>query len=310
MHFREKLFIMYHMLYTVYETNGKMKMEEITRKAYAKINLGLDVTGRRPDGYHEVRMVMQTIGIYDELLLKREKQPGIRIMTDHAEVPADETNLCYRAAASVLQRCGYREGISITLKKRIPVAAGMAGGSADGGAVFHGLNELLDLGLSLEELCEMGVKIGADVPFCIMGGTALAEGIGEKLTPLPSPPDCSLVIVKPDISVSTRWVYENLFADRLVHHPDINGMIEALGEKSLTGIAERMENVLETVTEKKYPVIGEIKAQMRELGADGALMSGSGPAVFGIFGDSVKARQAYDTLKQVRKEREIFLTGF
>ncbi len=285
-------------------------MNEVARKAYAKINLGLDVICRRPDGYHEVKMIMQTINLYDELLLKKETEPGIRIITDHAEVPTDQNNLIYKAAAAVLQRYPQSLGVTITLKKQIPIAAGMAGGSTDGAAVFHGLNELFELGMTEDEMCEMGVKIGADVPYCIMGGTALSEGIGEKLTPLPEPPDCYVLIVKPDISVSTRFVYENLHADKLKYHPDIDGMVKAIQEKDLTGITERMENVLETVTIGAYPIIREIKVQMLALGAENALMSGSGPTVFGIFAEEETARQAYGKLKTMIPEREIFLTTF
>ena len=285
-------------------------MKEIVRRAYAKINLGLDVIGRRPDGYHEVKMVMQTIGLYDELVFKKEAEPGIRLITGCADVPADENNLIYKAASLIIQRYCPKAGVSITLDKRIPIAAGMAGGSTDGAAVFHGLNELFDLGMTLTEMCELGVKIGADVPYCIMGGTALSEGIGEKLTALPVPPECFVLVVKPDISVSTKFVYENLHADRLRFHPDIDGMVAAIREQDLGGITGRMENVLETVTIKEYPVIREIKIQMMALGAENALMSGSGPTVFGIFAEKEAAEQAYGKIKQLRRETEIFLTTF
>lgn len=283
-------------------------MEEIVRKAYAKINLGLDVISRRTDGYHEVKMVMQTVNLYDEILLRRDTQPGIRISTDCAGVPVDQNNLIYKAAAAVLERYPQSAGVRINLKKQIPIAAGMAGGSTDAAAVFHGLKDLFELEMPITEMCEMGVKIGADVPYSIMGGTALSEGIGEKLTPLPAPPDCRVLIVKPDISVSTKFVYENLHADRLKYHPDIDGMVQAIREKNLTGITERMENVLETVTIQEYPVIREIKIQMLALGAENALMSGSGPTVFGIFADGGKAEEAYHRLRQTRTEKEIFLT--
>ncbi len=285
-------------------------MEQVVRKAYAKINLGLDVIRRRPDGYHEVKMIMQTVNLYDELLFKKETEPGIRIVTECAEIPTDQNNLIYKAAAAVMERYPQPVGVTITLKKQIPIAAGMAGGSTDGAAVFHGLNELFELSMTVEEMCEMGVKIGADVPYCIIGGTALSEGIGEKLTPLPVPPECYVLIVKPAISVSTKFVYENLHADKLKYHPDIEGMVKALWEKDLSGITERMENVLETVTIKEYPVIREIKVQMLALGAENALMSGSGPTVFGIFAEKEQAKQAYGKLKQMRTEKEIFLTTF
>jgi 4-diphosphocytidyl-2-C-methyl-D-erythritol kinase len=285
-------------------------MDTLIRKAYAKVNLGLDVVCRRPDGYHEVKMVMQTIGLYDELTFLKKAYDGseaIKIVTDSSEIPIDENNLVYRAAALVLERYRPDAGVEITLKKNIPVAAGMAGGSTDAAAVFRGLNELFDLKMPLEEMCGMGVKIGADVPYCIISGTALAEGIGEKLTTLPPPPPCHVLIAKPDISVSTKWAYENLHANELSHHPDIDGMVLAIRTQDLDGITARMENVFEAVTMKKYPVIKEIKDKMRALGAENALMSGSGPTVFGIFRDRDKAEIAYGQLKM---KYNVYLTNF
>ncbi len=285
-----------------------MESDTVIRKAYAKINLGLDVIRRRPDGYHEVKMLMQTVGIYDELGFAKNPVPGIHIVTESQEVPVNEDNLIYQAAAAVMQQYSLKTGVTVCLKKNIPVAAGMAGGSADAAAVFHGLDALFGLGLSSEDKSKMGLRIGADVPYCIMGGTALAEGIGEKLTPLPSPPGCHIVIVKPDISVSTKWVYENLHADRLSWHPDIDGMVASLRQNDLPGITGRMGNVLETVTVPAYPVIAELKHKMLELGAENALMSGSGPTVFGIFADDRDARKAYNHLREIRLEKAIYLT--
>ena len=214
-------------------------MEQLTRKAYAKINLGLDVLRRRPDGYHEVKMIMQTVDIYDTLtfrkleereLSEKEKsstEPVIRIYSDHETLPCNKSNLIYKAAALVMKIYEIKSGVAITLEKRIPIAAGMAGGSTDAAAVFHGLNELFELGMSPDEMKGMGVTIGADVPYCIMGGTALSEGIGEILTRLPAPPKAYLLVAKPDINVSTKFVYENLHADTLSYHPDIDGMVQA-----------------------------------------------------------------------------------
>ena len=285
-------------------------MEEIRRKAYAKINLGLDVIRKRKDGYHEVKMIMQTVGIYDTLTFRKSEKQGIFIATDKKELPCDKNNLIYRAAELVTNAFGIEEGVEITLQKRIPIAAGMAGGSTDAAAVFHGLSELFGLSMSLEDMMRMGVKIGADVPYCIMGGTALSEGIGEILTPLPAPPQAFLLIAKPEINVSTKFVYENLHADRLTWHPDIDGMVQALLQGNLKGITDRMENVLETVTVKEYPVIARIKEQMKRDGAENSLMSGSGPTVFGVFKDKEAARKSYGVMKELGLAKQVFVTEF
>ena len=297
-------------------------MEQLTRKAYAKINLGLDVIRRRPDGYHEVKMIMQTVDLYDTLtfrkleteeLSEKEKSsedPVIRIYSDHATLPCNKSNLIYKAAELVMKTYEVKCGVAITLEKRIPIAAGMAGGSTDAAAVFHGLNELLELDMNPDEMKRMGVTIGADVPYCIMGGTALSEGIGEILTKLPSPPEAFLLVAKPDINVSTKFVYENLHADTLSYHPDIDGMVQALKEGSLKGITDRMGNVLETVTEKEYPVIKQIKEEMRKAGAENSLMSGSGPTAFGIYRQEDTAKKAYETIKELGLAKQIFVTEF
>lgn len=289
-------------------------MNEIVRKAYAKINLGLDVLRRRPDGYHEVKMIMQTVGIYDVLTFKKSEKegefPNISITVDNEELPCDKGNLIYKASELIMETYHMKEGVEISLKKNIPIAAGMAGGSTDAAAVFHGLNQLFDLCMSLEDMKRLGVKIGADVPYCIMGGTALSEGIGERLTPVPPPPEAYLLIAKPDINVSTRFVYENLHADTLKQHPDIDGMVEALKAGSLKGITDRMGNVLETVTVKEYPVISRIKEKMLETGAENSLMSGSGPTVFGIYKEKETARRAYEIIKSLGLAKQIFVTEF
>ena len=290
-------------------------MDCIRRKAYAKINLGLDVIRRRPDGYHEVKMIMQTVDICDFLTFQKVNQPGIFLRTDQKELPDGRDNLIYKAADAILREYrpseyGKSEGVEITLEKRIPIAAGMAGGSSDAAAVFYGLNELFGLGMSLEDMQRRGVKLGADIPYCLMGGTALAEGIGEKLTALAAPPDCHLVVAKPDINVSTRFVYENLHADRLKEHPDIDGMVRAIREGSLAGITDRMGNVLETVTVREYPVIDQIKKIMRKGGAENALMSGSGPSVFGVFTDKDMAAGAAQEIRREGLAGQVFVTGF
>lgn len=281
----------------------------ITRKAYAKINLGLDVVRRLPNGYHEVRMVMQNVGIYDVLTFARAEE-GITLMVDNQELPADSGNLIWKAAKLLLDTAGIEGGVHITLEKHIPIAAGMAGGSTDAAAAFLGINELYGIGYDLEQLKALGVKIGADVPYCIQGGTALAEGIGEVLSELTAPPACYLVIAKPDINVSTKFVYENLRANELEYHPDIDGMIEAIEQGSLKGITDRLGNVLETVTVPAYPIIREIKDVMLAAGAENALMSGSGPTVFGIFTDEKQAEAAAEQIRAALLAKQVFVTGF
>lgn len=293
------------------QRKGQDEMKDfVERKAYAKINLGLDVLRRRGDGYHEVKMIMQTVDIWDRLTFTACREPGIELLTGGAAVPKGKENLIYRTAELIQKEKKIDKGVRITLEKNIPIAAGMAGGSTDAAAVFHGLNELFGLCMDLEEMKRLGVRIGADVPYCIMGGTALAEGIGERLTPLPAPPECVLAAAKPEISVSTKFVYENLHADKLKRHPDIDGMIEAVRSGSLIGITERMENVLETVTIREYPIIGRIKEQMKAEGALNALMSGSGPAVFGIFTEKEAARRAADRIREQGLAGQVFVTGF
>lgn len=278
-------------------------------KAYGKINLGLDVIGKLPNGYHEVKMVMQTVRIYDELTFEKIES-GIEITTDAAELPTDENNLIYKAAKLMKEKYHIQEGVRIHLRKNIPIAAGMAGGSTDAAAVMKGISRMFGLDISILELMEMGVEIGADVPYCVIGGTALAEGIGEKLTPLELAPECFVLVAKPDINVSTKYVYEHLDMAGITKHPDIDGMVEAISIGSLQGILDRMENVLETVTIPAYPVIHELKQRMKELGAVNSLMSGSGPTVFGIFLEERAAQVALDRLAQEQLAKQIFVTTF
>ena len=284
-------------------------------KAYGKINLGLDVVRKREDGYHEVRMIMQTVRVYDKIDLVRSEQPGIRLETNLYYLPDNENNLGYRAAKLLMDEFGVTEGVEIKMKKFIPVAAGMAGGSSDAAAVLFGVNKMFSLGLTTEQLMDRGVKIGADVPYCVMRGTALSEGIGEILTPLPVPPQCQVLIAKPGISVSTKFVYENLHANELrpEQHPDIDGMMEAIKQKDLYGIADRFGNVLENVTIPAYPVIQEIKDLMLEQGAIGALMSGSGPTVFGLFTNPKAAAKAHEEMRfgaGAELAKQVYLTNF
>ena len=277
-------------------------------RAYAKINLGLDVLRRREDGYHDVKMIMQTIQMYDMLEMEKSEKPGIHLTTNLSYIPVNENNLVYKAAKLLMDQYGIEEGITINLNKFIPVAAGMAGGSTDAAATLVGVNIMFQLGLTRQQLMELGVKIGADVPYCVMRGTALAEGIGEKLTVLPPMPPCYVLIGKPGISVSTKFVYTNLNLGPDTHHPDIDGMIQALEKRDLYGITDRMENVLEKVTIPEYPVIETIKNHMKAHGAVNAMMSGSGPTVFGIFDDKEKAEYACEKLKESMLAKQIFLT--
>ena len=224
-------------------------------KAMAKINLGLDVLGKREDGYHEVRMIMQTIRMYDILDIRKTKKPGIVLTTNLPFIPADRRNLVYKAAEMLMEEFGVEEGLSIKLRKFIPVAAGMAGGSSDAAAAFVGVNRMFRLGLTEEQLMERAVKVGADVPYCIMRGTALAEGIGEKLTRLPKVPKCYVLIGKPGINVSTKTAYENLNLAGIGKHPDIDGMIGDIEKGDLYAMASKMENVFEPGIIRQYPVI-------------------------------------------------------
>lgn len=284
-------------------------MLEIRLKALAKINLGLDVLRRREDGYHEVRMVMQTLKMYDKITIKKTHEPGIQIKSNLFYVPENENNLAYRAAKLLMDEFQLKEGVFIDLQKFIPVAAGMAGGSADAAAVLYGINRMFQLRLSKQQLMKRGVQIGADVPYCIMRGTVLAEGIGEQLTPLPPMPSCSVVVAKPPISVSTKFVYENLELDKVDKHPQIDILLEGFREGNLHKVADHMGNVLETVTIPNYPVIAEIRDQMLETGALNAMMSGSGPTVFGLYEDEEQAQKAYEKLREGSLAKQVYLTG-
>lgn len=285
-------------------------MDKMQLKALAKINLGLDVLRKREDGYHDVRMIMQNVHIYDQIFMEKQAQDGILVKTNLYYLPANENNLVYKAAKLLMDEFDIPGGLSIDLKKYIPVAAGMAGGSSDAAAVLFGMNRMYGLGLSLESLMERGVKIGADVPYCIMRGTALSEGIGEILTPLPPMPPCYILVAKPAVSVSTKFVYENLHANELEHHPNVDGMMEALKKQDLRALTECMKdgNVLETVTVPAYPVIQKIKDAMVSHGALVSLMSGSGPTVFGVFDSKQTAKKAYAALKRGHYAKQVFLT--
>lgn len=283
-------------------------MNSIKIKARAKINLGLDVLNRREDGYHEVRMVMQSISLYDRIIINKVEEPEIRVVTNLSFLPVNENNLVYKAAKLLMDEFQIKEGVFINLNKFIPVAAGMAGGSSDAAAVLYGMNRLFHLNLSQEDLMKRGVHIGADVPYCIMRGTALAEGIGEKLSKLNPMPKCFIVVAKPPINVSTKLIYENLDMNGVQEHPDIDGIIEAIDAGDIQAVAERMGNVLENVTIPQYPVIAKIKNDMKANGALNAMMSGSGPTVFGIFNDHFTAMNCIEVLKKADDARQIYIT--
>ena len=282
-------------------------MESIRLKARAKINLGLDVIGRRENGYHDVRMVMQTVGLYDRIIMTRIPEEEIRIKTNIGFLPVNENNLVYKAIMLMKNKYKLDGGIEVDLNKFIPVAAGMAGGSSDAACALFGMNRLFELNVPMKELMKIGVEIGADVPYCLMRGTALAEGIGEKLTRLPDMPFCHILIAKPPVNVSTKLVYEKLDNTDVKLHPDIDGIIEAIKLKDVA-LASRMGNVLESVTVPLYPVIDSIKKDMIEHGAMNAMMSGSGPTVFGIFPDEQSMIACQQFLRQKGEARQVYTT--
>ena len=281
--------------------------------AYAKINIGLDVVRRRPDGYHEVRMIMQQIGLHDVLSVNREDAPGIRISTDRSDLSVGEDNLIYKAAKLMMDEYGLSGGISVNLKKNIPVAAGLAGGSTDAAATIMAVNELYSLGISREDLMKLGVRIGADVPFCIMGGCAVAEGIGEILTPIGSKVNFKVLLAKPSESVSTKYVYEHLDLEHMIH-PDIDAIADGLKSGDTEKIIRNMGNVMETVTASMVPAIGNIERVMTDCpGIIRAMMSGSGPTVFGLLadeGNEEEAKAACDSIRQSGYADELYITDF
>lgn len=283
-------------------------MDSIWINAPAKINIGLDVLRRREDGYHEVKMIMQSIRLFDRLTITKSATPGIRLKTNLRFLPVNEDNLVYRSAKMLMDEFGIQDGLDIQLEKRIPVAAGMAGGSTDAASCLLALNDLYELGLSKRQLMKRGVKLGADIPYCVLKGTVLSEGIGEILSTIPKMPNCYILICKPGIHVSTKFVYTNLVLDENTPHPDIDIMIEAMKRKDLPGLCEHLGNVLETVTIPAHPEIESIKKCMLENGALGSLMSGSGPTVFGIYDDLDKAKAAKEKCRALPYRCFVFVT--
>lgn len=276
-------------------------MEDILVKCPAKINLSLDVIGKREDGYHLLRMIMQAISLFDEVKIEKRKE-GIKVNCNNQSIPQNSSNTAYKAAELMFEKYKLEGGVEIYIEKNIPVAAGLAGGSTDAAGVIKGIDRLFGLNISEEEMMETGLKVGADVPYCILGGTALAEGIGERLTPLNPVKDIWCLIAKPDISVSTKDVYGKLKIDEISRHPDTDQLIYYIQRNDIESLAKNMVNVLETVTIKDHPIIFEIKNIMMDYHALGSMMSGSGPTVFGLFDDRDLAEACYNRLRDYLKE--------
>lgn len=274
-------------------------------RSYAKINLTLDVLEKREDGYHDISMIMQTVSLFDLIIIDKTES-GIEISTNLRYLPCNEKNIAYKAADAFFKESGINGGVKIRIHKNIPVSAGLAGGSGNCAAALTAVNMLYGTPLSKDKLCAIGASLGADVPYCFDGSTQLAEGIGEILTPLPKMPDAYILLVKPNINVSTGTVYERIDSAPVINRPDTNAMIDALRAQSVAGIADNLCNVMEAVTEKMYPVIGGIKQKMILNGALGSVMSGSGPTVFGIFDDFEKAKASADSFSL--QFRDVFLT--
>lgn len=275
-------------------------------KAYAKINISLDIVGKREsDGYHLLKMIMQNIDLYDEISIEKQKK-DITISCNKSYVPTDSRNLAYKAASLFKETYNIEDGVHIDIVKNIPVSAGLAGGSTDAAAVLKLMNKIFKVNASNEELMELGLKLGADIPYCINGGTALCEGIGEKITSLPAFKDKILVLVKPSFGVSTKEVYKAFDLDKVRLHPKTENLIEAMEQDNLYYVASNMKNLLENVTLRKHNILIKIKEEMNKYGAVGSMMSGSGPSVFAFFDDMLKAQKCYEKMRE--NHREVFLT--
>lgn len=285
-------------------------MDKLQLKAYGKINLGLDVIRKRPDGYHDLDMIMQMVDVYDDVIIEKKAGEEIVVKADAAVLSNGKDNLAYMAAKMLFDEFGIKSGVEITIHKRIPIAGGMAGGSSDCATTLIGINEMFNLGLSKQQLMERGVMLGADVPYCVLGGTAIARGIGEVLTPLPTPPQCHVIIAKPPISVSTAYVYGHIRPDEITKRPDIEQMTLAIKEQDLNKLSDLLYNVMEEVTVSEYPVIEKLKSIMLENGALNSIMSGSGPTVFGLFDDRKKVQAAMKALDSKELTEQLYLTKF
>ena len=272
-------------------------MSEIKIKAYAKINLSLDVLGKRSDGYHDLSTVMQTVSLCDDITVSLRDDNLIKISSDSDKIPCGENDLTYKAAKAFSDATGIEFGADKHVEKNIPVSAGLAGGSADAAAVLRALCILFEKDAMADEIARASLSVGSDVPFCLHGGCCLAEGRGEILSPCRSLADCHIVIATPDVMVSTKWAFEQIDSNNLSEHPDTNGLISALEAGNLREVAIRMYNVFDTVSARKYPAIEKIKSKMIDCGALGSIMSGSGPSVFGVFDDFEKASYAAKILE-------------
>ncbi len=273
----------------------------ITLNAHAKINLSLDVLNKRDDGYHNLKMIMQTLQLHDIITIQ-EIESGIEIECEAPYVPTSNSNIAYKAAEKVIQEYGLNAGVRIKIEKKIPVAAGLAGGSTDAAAVLKGMNELFGIGLDQQRLMDIGKTIGADVPYCIVGGTALAEGIGEIITPLPKMEAIPVILIKPRFGVSTASVFKSLQLDKIPYRPKTDMLIDALEKRDIKFIGENLCNVLESVTVERYPLIDKIKKDLITKGSIGSIMSGSGPTVFGLFEDDETAKKAYSKISKKRND--------
>lgn len=285
-------------------------MDKLQLKAYGKINLALDVLRKREDGYHELDMIMQMVDVYDDIIIEKNNNKDIVVKTDKAVLSNGKDNLAYMAAKTLMDEFGISQGVVITINKRIPIAGGMAGGSSDCATTMIGINQMFNLGLDKKALMERGVKLGADVPYCILGGTAIARGIGEVLTPLKTPPQCHVIIAKPPVSVSTAFVYGHIRPNQIKKHPDVEKMVEAINNQDLKMLASLLSNVMEEVTIPEYPIIQDIKEVMLENGALNSIMSGSGPTVFGLYDDKESAEKTVELLKEKKLTEQLYLTKF
>ena len=285
-------------------------MKSIKLKAYGKINLGLDVLGKRDDGYHDLDMIMQSVDLHDVITITKNDSGEITVKSSTSKIPNDKSNLAYRAAKLLMEEFNIEKGVEIEIEKNIPISGGMAGGSADCAAVLKGMNKLFKLKLTEQQLMARGVRLGADVPFCIMGKTARAEGIGEVLTPIPNKLKGYLVIAKPPISVSTGFAYGQIDKVKIKNRPNTEGIIDAVKENDLDSLAKTICNVFEEVTIPEHKEIKEIKTKLKDCGALNAMMSGSGPTVFGIFEDKKKAVEAIDRIKELDVLEQLFLAKF
>jgi len=284
-------------------------MERIEYKAYAKVNIGLDITGKKEDDYHLLRTVMQTVNLYDEIIVSRRPK-GIMLRTDRPFLPNDERNLAFKAARFVSQKYKQVKGVDIEIKKHIPVGGGMAGGSTDAAAVIQALDRLFSLHMQQEEKDEIALGIGADVPFCLRKGIYYAEGVGEKLNKLKALPDMAVIICAPQFSVSTPWAYQAYDEEKEIEHPDMDALLSAIEAGDSAGIFRHMGNVLEPVVMKEHGQIADLIQLLKNSGADKALMSGSGSTVFGLFSDRKAAQTACDTVRKEANGAEVFLTDF